>query len=203
MRHLWDRDPAWAGPGTGPPPHHPAYRPGHHPLPRHHCRSRRDARGMVWDAEHARYLRSVSVDGHRAADLCRETTLLLVRRGRDGRNAGRNLRGPARDLPGGPDRHEPGIHRCCGPFPAAVRVPAEAYPAGYEGGHGCRDRGIREERAGQESLLDPVHLDGRAGPGPGRRPGDSSADSRADYGAGGITPFFTRKISRKVNRDGL
>ena len=145
---------------------------------------------MVWDAEHARHLRSVCADGYRAADLCREAALLLVRRGGDGRDAGRNLRGPGRDLPCGPDRHEPGIHRCCGPVPAAVCVPAEADPAGDEGGHGCRDRGVREERAGKESLLDLLHLNGRAGPGPGCGPGDSSADCRADYGDGGITPFF-------------
>jgi len=30
-------------------------------------------------------------------------------------------------------------------FPAAVRVSAEADPAGDEGGHGRRDRGVREE----------------------------------------------------------
>jgi len=34
---------------------------------------------------------------------------------------------------------------------------------------------IREERAGQESFLDPVHFDGRAGAGPGGGPGDGSA----------------------------
>jgi len=41
---------------------------------------------------------------------------------------------------------------------------------------------IREERAGQESLLDPVHLDGRIGPGSGSGPGDRSADCWDDYG---------------------
>ena len=63
-------------------------------------------------------------------------------------------------------------------------------PAGDESGHGCRDRGVREERAGEESLLDLLHLDGRAGPGPGRGPGNSSADCRADYGDGGVKPSF-------------
>ncbi len=29
------------------------------------------------------------------------------------------------------------------------------------------ERGIREERAGEESVLDPVHLDGRSCPGSG------------------------------------
>ena len=189
MRYLRDRDPARAGPGAGPPPDHPAHRSGHHPLPWYYCRSGRDARCLVRDAEHARYLRSVGVDRHRAADLCRKTTLLLVRRGGDGRNAGRDLRGPGRDLHGRPDRHEPGIHRSCCPVPSTLRVPAEIDPAGNEGGHGCCDRGVREKRASEESLLDLLHLDGRAGPGPGRRPGDSSADSRADYGNGGVSDY--------------
>jgi len=56
VRYLRDWDPARAGPGSGPPPDHPAHRPGYHPLPRHHRRPGRDARGMVWDAEHARHL---------------------------------------------------------------------------------------------------------------------------------------------------
>jgi len=137
---------------------------------------------MVWDVEHAGYLRSVGVDGYRAADLCRETSLLLVRRGGDGRDAGRNLRGTGRVLYGEPDRHEPGIHRCNGYVPTDLRVPAETDPAGDEGGHGCSDRGVREERAGEESFLDFLHLDGRAGSGPGPGPGNSSADCRADYG---------------------
>ena len=78
----------------------------------------------------------------------------------------------------------PCVHRRCGPVPAALCVPAEADPAGDEGGYGCGDRGVREERAGEESLLDLLHRDGRAGPGPGRGPGDSSADCRDDYGDG-------------------
>jgi len=40
---------------------------------------------------------------------------------------------------------------------------------------------LRKERAGQESVLEIFYRDGRAGTGPGREPGDSSADFRDDY----------------------
>jgi len=70
-------------------------------------------------------------------------------------DAGRDDCRPARNLYGGPDRYEPGIHRRCGPVPAAVCVPAKAYPAGDEGGHCCRDRGVREERAGEKKIWTP------------------------------------------------
>ena len=83
------------------------------------------------------------------------------------------VRGPARDLHGRPDRDLPCVHWRCGPVPSALRVPAEADSAGNESRYRCSDRGIREERAGQESFLDPVHLDGRARPGTGPGPGDS------------------------------
>jgi len=43
---------------------------------------------------------------------------------------------------------------------------------------------IREERAGQESVLDAVHLDGRAGAGPGGGHGDGSAVVGMITGAG-------------------
>jgi hypothetical protein len=41
--------------------------------------------------------------------------------------------------------------------PAALRLPAEAAPPGNEGGCGCGDRGLRQEQAGEESLLDLLH----------------------------------------------
>ena len=45
---------------------------------------------------------------------------------------------------------------------------------------------IREERAGQENLLDLAPLDGRAGTGPGGGSGDGSAD-RGDAGGEGVS----------------
>ncbi len=77
---------------------------------------------------------------------------------------------------------------------SVLRHPAEADPAGDEGGHGCRDRGIREERADEECLLDLLHHDGRAGPGPGRGPGNSSTDCRDYYGDGGVKWSLTLSI---------
>lgn len=58
-------------------------------------------------------------------------------------------------------------------------VPGEARGVAYRSGG--RDRGVLKERAGQESVLDVVYPDGRAGPGPGRRHGDGTAGGWDDY----------------------
>ena len=73
--------------------------------------------------------------------------------------AGIFLAGQSRDLLG--------IHRGRSSVPAAFCVHAQIDPAGDEGGCGCGYRCIWEERAGEESVLDLVRRDGRAGAGPG------------------------------------
>jgi len=78
------------------------------------------------------------------------------------------------------------VHRCGRSLPAAVRVPAEIDSAGNEGGRGCDHNRVWEERAGQESVLDPVCGNGRSRAGPGRGPGDGAADHQGDCGDGGI-----------------
>ena len=42
-----------------------------------------------------------------------------------------------------------------GPVPAALRLPADTYPAGDEGGHRCDDQSIQEEQTCQECVLGP------------------------------------------------
>src|SRR5208337_454008 len=39
-------------------------------------------------------------------------------------------------------------------LPVVLRLPAEDHPAGDARGYECSDRGVREERAGKESVLD-------------------------------------------------
>ena len=73
-----------------------------------------------------------------------------------------------------------------------LHPPLQINPAGNEGGYRSRDRGIREEQTGEETLLDLLHLDGRAGPSLSRGPGNSSADCRTDYWDGGILQHFSR-----------
>lgn len=92
------------------------------------------------------------------------------------------------------DRDLPGIHWGCGLVPAALCFPAEDNPARDEGGHRCGDLYVWEERAGKESLLDLLHLDGWTGARPGAGSGDNSADCRTNYGDGhvvGKTRFIT------------
>ena len=66
-------------------------------------------------------------------------------------------------------------------FGVSDRVPAKADPAVDEGGCGCSDRGVREERVGIESLLDLLHRNGRAGLDPGAGSGDCAAGGGGDY----------------------
>jgi len=55
---------------------------------------------------------------------------------------------------------------------------------------------LREERAGEESILDLFHRDGRTSPGPGRGSGDSSADCSDDYRVGGVK---RSKVTKGLN----
>ena len=89
-----------------------------------------------------------------------------------------------RDLPRGPGGDHACVHRGCSPVPAALHLPAEADPAGYEGWCRCRDRRLREERARQKSVLDLIPGDGRAGTDPSCGPGDGTAGGGDDYGDG-------------------
>jgi len=145
VRDLRDWAAARGRPGAGAPPPSPSPHSGRDSFPWSRCRPGGDARGLVRDAEHARYLRSLRADRCRAVELRREAALLLVRRGRDGISAGRCVCRPGRDLPCGPGGDNPCIHRGSGPVPAALCLPAEADPAGDEGRCGRGDRDVREK----------------------------------------------------------
>ena len=53
-----------------------------------------------------------------------------------------------------------------------------------EGRCRCSDQDVRQERAGEKSILDHVRFDGRADPDPSSRPGDGATGCGGDHGDG-------------------